>query len=75
MGVGEMLTDTLHWSGPLSSRARVTLTYQLTLPAATLHPPLYNVAFLEDGVGGAWERAEWILLNPFRAYLPVVMRH
>ena len=75
MGVAQMLTDTLRWSGPLSSGARMTLTYQLTLPGDILHPPLYNVAFLEDGVGGAWERAEWILLNPFRAYLPVVMRH
>ena len=75
MGVSEMLTDTLRWTGLLSSGARVTLTYQLTLPDDILHPPLYNVAFLEDGVGGAWERAEWILLNPFRAYLPVVMRH
>jgi hypothetical protein len=35
---------------------------------------VYNAAFLEDGVGGAWERPVWLLLEPYRAYLPVVMR-
>jgi uncharacterized repeat protein (TIGR01451 family) len=73
-GVAEALTGTVRWAGPLSGGARVTLTYQLTLPTNLVHPPVYNAAFLEDGVGGAWERQVWLLLEPYRSYLPVVMR-
>ena len=73
-GLAEVLTGTVHWAGALSSGARVTLSYQFTLPASLFHPPLYNVVFLEDGQGGAWERTHWVLLDVKRTYLPVVMR-
>jgi uncharacterized repeat protein (TIGR01451 family) len=73
-GAAEALTGTVRWAGPLSGGARVTLTYELTLPTNPVHPPLYSVAFLEDGVGWAWERQAWLLLEPRRSYLPVVMR-
>ena len=73
-GTAEALTGTVRWTGPLSGGAQVTLTYQLTLPANPVHPPMYNVVFLEDGLGGAWERPTWLLLKPHRFYLPVVMR-
>jgi uncharacterized repeat protein (TIGR01451 family) len=74
-GALEVLTETVRWTGPLAIGAQVTLTYGLTLPAQPLHPPLYNVSFLEDGAGGAWERARWLLLEPRQVYLPVVMRY
>jgi len=73
-GAAAVLTDTLVWTGPLSASARVTLTYRLALPAGLLHPPLYSVAFLEDGVGGGWERGAWVVLEPRRLYLPAVTR-
>ena len=73
-GTAKVLTGTVRWTGPLSAAGQVTLTYQLTLPTNPVHPPLYSVAFLEDGVGGTWERPTWLLLDPHRAYLPAVMR-
>jgi uncharacterized repeat protein (TIGR01451 family) len=74
-GTLEVLTGTVRWIGPLATGAEVTLTYGLVLPAQPLHPPLYSVAILEDGVGGAWERPTWLLLEPRQTYLPVVARH
>ena len=74
VGAAEVLSGTVRWSGGLSAGSRVTLTYQLTLPTDPVHPPLYSVAFLEDGLGGTWERATWLVLDPFRAYLPKLMR-
>ncbi|MBN1953900.1 MAG: S8 family serine peptidase [Anaerolineae bacterium] len=71
-GTAEPLPGAVCWSGPLAVGKRVTVTYQLTLPRAPLHPPLYSVAFLDDGAGGAWERAAWINLEPWRVFLPLV---
>jgi len=75
VGAAEVLSGTVRWSGGLSAGSRVTLTYQLTLPTDPVHPPLYSVAFLEDGLGGTWERATWLVLDPLRAYLPKLMRY
>ncbi len=75
VGAAERLTDGIRWAGPLGAGARVTLTYQLDLPVDPTHRPLYSVAFLEDGAGGAWERANWVALDPSRVYLPMVMRN
>lgn len=73
-GVAEILTGTVHWTGPLSAQGRVTLTYQFTLPTSPLHPPLYGVAFLEDGTGGEWEQAAWLMVEPLRWYFPLVFK-
>jgi len=74
-GATGALTETVYWTGSLNAGSRVTLTYQLTLPTSPVHPPLYSVAFLEDGTGGAWERATWLLPAPWRTYLLEVYRH
>jgi uncharacterized repeat protein (TIGR01451 family) len=71
-GTVETLTDTLRWTGALTASAQVTITYQLALPANPIHPPLYTVAFLEDGLGGAWERPAWIVVEPERFYFPLL---
>ncbi len=74
-GSVEILADTLRWAGPLTVGAQVTMTYQLALPSDPAHLPFYSVAFLEDGAGGAWERATWVLIDPRRYYLPLVLRN
>jgi hypothetical protein len=73
-GQAEVVSGTIQWAGPLTIDQQITVTYQLTLPTSPVHPPLYSVAFLEDGVEGAWERPTWLMLTPWEAYLPLVMR-
>jgi len=70
--VAEVLTGAAYWAGPLSAGEQVTLTYQLALPTNLVHLPLYSVAFLDDGMGGTWERAAWINLAPWQMYFPLV---
>lgn len=74
-GAAEALTGTVRWTGPLSAGGQVSLTYRLTLPTNPVHPPLYSVAFLEDGTGGAWERATWSEIEPLRRYFPLIFRN
>jgi len=72
--ITEVLTNTLRWTGPLSAGARVTVTYQLALPTDLDSLPAYNVAFLEDGSGGAWERPAWIVADLTKVYLPIALK-
>jgi hypothetical protein len=74
IGTLQVPTGTVEWVGPLNAGDQVTLTYQITMPADLLHPPLYSVAYLEDGVGGAWERATWLFVDAPRCYLPLVFK-
>ncbi len=69
-GATEISTGTVQWAGVLSAGAQVTLTYALTLPTNPVSPPLYSVAFVEDGTGQAWERAAWLFPEPCRLYMP-----
>jgi uncharacterized repeat protein (TIGR01451 family) len=73
-GTAQVPTGTLRWNGPLRSGDQITLTYQLTLPTFLAYPYLYSVAFLEDGMEGAWERATWLPVEPLRAYLPLILK-
>ncbi len=73
-GTAAVLSSGIRWSGPLAAGARVTLTYQVTLPAGLEVQPFYSVAFLEDGWGGAWERPAWMTRDPWRCYLPILRR-
>jgi uncharacterized repeat protein (TIGR01451 family) len=74
-GAAEALTQTVFWAGSLSGGSQVTLTYQIVLPADPSRTSLYNVAFLEDGTGGTWERTTWVLVEPLRWYLPLAFRN
>ena len=58
----------------VAAGTRVTVTVQAVLTTTPLHLLFYSVAFLEDGVGGAWERAVWLTVEPLRLYLPLVLR-
>ncbi len=62
--------DAWLWSGSLPAGGAVTLTQTVTPPVGTG----YAVAFLEDGAEGCWERAAWVEVRPWRAYLPVVLK-
>jgi len=73
-GAAEGLTGTVRWTGPLSAQGQVSLTYGLTLPTSPVHPPLYSVAFVEDGMGGEWERGVWLEIEPLRWYFPLIFR-
>jgi uncharacterized repeat protein (TIGR01451 family) len=73
--VTKALTNTLRWTGTLTAGAQVTVTYQLALPSDLMSPAYYNVALLEDGTGGAWERSTWIVVDIKRIYLPAVLRN
>ncbi|MDY7078689.1 MAG: S8 family serine peptidase [Chloroflexota bacterium] len=74
-GTVEIPTGTVRWTGPLSAGGQVTLAYQIALPTDPVHNLLYSVAFLEDNTGGEWERATWLLVEPLRCYLPLVLRN
>jgi uncharacterized repeat protein (TIGR01451 family) len=75
-GAAEVASGTLRWAGPLNAGGQVTVTYEMTAPAEIFHPPpLYSVAFLEDDAGGRWERQTWVLLEPWRFYLPLLQRN
>jgi hypothetical protein len=73
--IAQVPTDTLRWTGSLTAGARVTVTYQLALPTGLASFPIYNVALLEDGFGGAWERPVWIVADVKQRYLPLVFRN
>jgi uncharacterized repeat protein (TIGR01451 family) len=73
-GSVEIVTDTLRWAGSLIASTQVTVTYQLALPLDPIHPPMYTVAFLEDGTGETWERSTWVVIEPKRYYFPFATR-
>jgi uncharacterized repeat protein (TIGR01451 family) len=73
-GTAQLVPNGIRWVGPISAGAGVTLSYGVTLPVEPHARPFYSVVFLEDGWGGAWERATWTHLAPWRFYLPVLWR-
>jgi len=73
-GVAEALSGAMYWSGSLSVQAQVAVTYRLALSGGPRQPTLYSATFLDDGVGGAWERDAWVLVEPFRFYFPLAFK-
>jgi uncharacterized repeat protein (TIGR01451 family) len=73
--ISQVPTNTLRWTGSLTTNDRVTVTYQLVLPTDIAALSAYDVAILEDGTGGMWERATWVLLTPRRCYFPLILRN
>ncbi len=78
-----MPTGTVRWDGPVmigwaglvTTGEPVTISYQLDVLDELLHyPALYHVALIADGAGGAWERPVWVILDPRRVYLPLVLK-
>jgi uncharacterized repeat protein (TIGR01451 family) len=73
-GTVEQGVDSIVWRGPLVAGGRALLTFQLTVSPNPVQQTLYGVAFLEDGVGGAWERPVWLSIDPWQIHLPVLMK-
>jgi uncharacterized repeat protein (TIGR01451 family) len=73
-GEWSLTADGIDWTGPLPAGTRATLTFQLQVPREPIGRTLYGVAFLDDGVGGRWERPAWLEIRPRQAYFPVVMK-
>jgi hypothetical protein len=74
VGTVQWQSDTIYWSGLLVTGGTATLRFELDLPQGPIRRTLYGVTFLEDGVGGTWERPAWVDVHPWQAYLPVVMK-
>jgi len=74
-GVAEALSGAVRWRGSVSASMQATVSWRLSLPSALSRVPFYSVAFVEDGVGGRWERPGWVWVVPWRLYLPVVRVH
>lgn len=70
-----VFTETPYWTGAVHAGEWVTLTYPLLLPATPVRQLLYSVAFLEDDVGGMWERPAWMSVQPWQYHLPLAMKN
>ncbi len=75
MPIGARVLAETTWTGTVNAGERITLSYPVRLPTTPVQQLLYGVAFLEDGTGGAWERPAWIVVEPFRWYLPLVFKN
>ncbi len=65
----------IRWEGDVDVGTQVTLTYRAVAPHLLNDGLwLYNAARLEDGLGGAWERGGWLYVEPYRRYLPIMVR-
>ncbi len=73
-GAAAVVMGAVHWQGEVGAGAQVTGSWRVTLPAFLSSTPFYGVAFVEDGVGGRWERPVWAWVEPWRSYLPIVWR-
>jgi uncharacterized repeat protein (TIGR01451 family) len=69
-----MLSDTISWNGSLDVGQSALLEYELSTAGMLTGRGLSSEALLGDGMGGAWERALWVDVTPYRVYLPVVTR-
>ena len=66
--------DSLTWSGPLAAGATASLVFPLDVPSLARREIWYGVTFLSDGTEQRWERATWLVVQPWPAYLPMVSR-
>ena len=71
-GTLDLVEGRVRWTGAVAESERITASWQLQLPVDPVHPPLYGVAFLEDGAGGRWERPAWVIPDPYRAFVAMV---
>jgi hypothetical protein len=63
------------WKGEAAVGTPVTLTYRATAPPILQETLwLFNAAHLEDGLGGAWERGDWLYVEPHRRYMPLIFK-
>jgi uncharacterized repeat protein (TIGR01451 family) len=73
-GTVERAGDRIIWRGPLGAGGQALLTFELSVSSEPVKEAMYGVAFLEDGVGGTWERPAWITVHPWQVYLPILIK-
>jgi uncharacterized repeat protein (TIGR01451 family) len=73
-GTVEAAGDSIIWRGQLGAGGQATLAFELNAPPDPVRQTLYGVAFLDDGVGGEWERSTWLEIDPWRVYAPLMAR-
>ncbi len=77
-GVGRWTTepDLLTWQGSVPRAAPVTLTLQVRVPMILDADTLFSVvALLDDGADGQYEQPLWLLVHPYRQWMPLVARN
>ena len=63
------------WSGSVTARQPVTITFGVTVGLDILEPTyIGNVALLDDGLGNLLQRSAGVIVNGYAVYLPLVMR-
>ncbi|MCR4405882.1 MAG: PQQ-binding-like beta-propeller repeat protein [Anaerolineae bacterium] len=73
MGTPYYVSGAIRWSGVLSTTPVMTLTYRVSVTAAT--PTLIqNTAVIDSGPFGILTRSSAIVANGYTAYLPVILR-
>jgi uncharacterized repeat protein (TIGR01451 family) len=65
--------QTLTWSGTVTHRATVTITYATLLTSTTsITPTAVNKAYIDDGVGNVYVRRAFV--NGHEVFLPVILK-
>jgi uncharacterized repeat protein (TIGR01451 family) len=63
------------WEGEVDVGVPVTLTFRAAAPHLLREGLwLYVAAHLEDGRGGAWERGDWLDVEPYRFFMPLFIK-
>ena len=73
LGTPHYVSGAIRWSGILSATSVMTLTYSVSVTAAT---PTFiqNTAIIDSGPFGALTRSAAIIANGYRVFLPLVMK-
>jgi subtilisin family serine protease len=72
-GTATYVTDTILWNGSISTGQSITLTYQMRAPFITATRTYYGGAVLDDGLD-VWQIGNWVTLQPYQSYLPLVRK-
>ncbi len=73
-GTASAVSGTIRWEGPLAASERLSISCHLIVSPTAQANLLYSAAVGEDGWGGTTERGLWIAVQPWRRWLPLVLR-
>ena len=67
--------DDIRWSDTVTSTVPVTITFRAQVPVTTTTMAITNIAQMSRDGAAPIERRAISILNPFRAYLPLVLKN